>query len=62
MDDCKDAPFGVHSWKAHGWVWSEQRKEEASEDLGNTRKTRACWKGQAILNKVLDVESGEQGA
>ena len=62
MDGSKDVPFGVYSWKAQGWVWAEQRKEEASEDLGDTRKTRSCWKGQAMLNEVLDMESGEQGA
>lgn len=43
-------------------MWAEQRKEEASEDLRDTRKTRSCWKGQAMLNEVLDMESGEQGA
>lgn len=54
--------FGVHSWKAQGWVLAEQRKEEALEDLGNMRKTRSCWKGQAMLDEVLDVECGEQGS
>lgn len=62
VDGSKYVPFGVHSWKAQSWVLAEQRKEEALEDLGNTRKTRSYWKGQAMLNEVLDVECGEQGS